>query len=152
MSYFIYDIETYPNIFTLAALEHNTNNRYSFEISWRRDQTKELMDWFIMLKRCMHTMIGFNNIGFDYPVIHTLLNNTILPTCDDLYQKAIKIINTSFHNRFSNVIWDNDQIIPQIDLFKVHHFDNVSRATSLKVLEFNMRMDSIDDLPYPPGS
>ena len=152
MSYFIYDIETYPNIFTLAALEHNTTNRYLFEISWRRDQTKELMDFFIMLRRFQHSMIGFNNVGFDYPVIHTLLNNSVQPSCFDLYQTAMQIINTDYHNRFINIIWENNQVIPQIDLYKVHHFDNVSRATSLKVLEFNMRMESIDDLPFPPGS
>jgi len=152
MSYFIYDIETYPNIFTLAAWEHNTTNRYTFEISWRRDRTKELMDWFMMLVQGQHEMVGFNNVGFDYPVIHTLLNNSTLPGCADLYQTANRIIKTPWNNRFGNIIWDNDQVIPQVDLFKVHHFDNASRATSLKVLEFNMRMESIDDLPFPPGS
>ena len=40
----------------------------------------------------------------------------------------------------------------QIDLFKIHHFDNKARATSLKVLEFNMRSDSIEDLPFKVGT
>ena len=33
-----------------------------------------------------------------------------------------------------------------------HHFDNKARATSLKVLEFNMRSDSIEDLPFKVGA
>ncbi|MBF9666408.1 hypothetical protein IAI38_11790, partial [Streptococcus pseudopneumoniae] len=35
--------------------------------------------------------------------------------------------------------------------FKIHHFDNVARATSLKVLQFNMRSESIEDLPFDPN-
>ncbi len=152
MSYFIYDIETYPNIFTLAAKELNVDKRYMFEISWREDHSKELMDFFIMLIKNKHTMVGFNNIGFDYPVIHTFLTDAIRPGCFALYEKALSIINTSYHNRFANIIWESDQVIPQIDLYKIHHFDNPARATSLKVLEFNMKMETIEDLPYPPGS
>jgi hypothetical protein len=49
------------------------------------------------------------------------------------------------------MIWDNDRIVEQVDLFKIHHFDNMARSTSLKVLEFNMRMDSIEDLPFDVG-
>ncbi len=46
----------------------------------------------------------------------------------------------------------SDQFVTQIDLFKIHHFDNRARSTSLKVLEFNMRSDSIEDLPFPVGT
>jgi len=42
--------------------------------------------------------------------------------------------------------------IKQIDLFKIHHFDNKARATSLKMIEFNMKSDSIEDLPFPVGT
>jgi len=42
--------------------------------------------------------------------------------------------------------------VEQIDLYKIHHFDNKARATSLKVLEFNMRSDNIEDLPFPVGT
>ncbi|MEG8007479.1 hypothetical protein U2444_14875, partial [Listeria monocytogenes] len=42
--------------------------------------------------------------------------------------------------------------VPQIDLFKIWHFDNRARSTSLKVLEFKLRMDNLCDLPFPVGT
>ena len=44
------------------------------------------------------------------------------------------------------------KLVEQIDLFKIHHFDNMARSTSLKLLEFNMRLASVKDLPFPVGS
>ena len=51
-----------------------------------------------------------------------------------------------------HLVKPSDQFVTQLDLFKIHHFDNKARATSLKVLEFNMRADSIEDLPFPVGT
>jgi len=95
-------------------------------------------------------MVGFNNIGFDYPVIHHVHQG--LCDVDSIYQKANQIIRSDDESRFANTVWENDWIVPQIDLYKVHHFDNKARATSLKVLEFNMRMENIEDLPFSPGT
>ena len=41
-------------------------------------------------------------------------------------------------------------VVPQIDLYKIHHFDNPAKATSLKILEFNMRSNTIENLPFDP--
>ena len=96
-------------------------------------------------------MVGFNNVGFDYPVLHFIYQNRNIMNINSIYDKAMSIID-NYDDKFSHIIWDNDQIVPQVDLFKIHHFDNMSRATSLKVLEFNMRSTSIQDLPYKPGT
>jgi hypothetical protein len=41
-------------------------------------------------------------------------------------------------------VWENQHIVPQLDLYKMNHYDNPNRRTSLKDLEFNMNMDKID--------
>jgi hypothetical protein len=98
-------------------------------------------------------MVGFNNLGFDYPVLHTLIRmgRSDAPT---LYQKAQAIINSQDDgdDKWAHQVNPSDRFVPQIDLFKIHHFDNKARATSLKVLEFNMRADSIEDLPFKVGT
>jgi hypothetical protein len=38
-----------------------------------------------------------------------------------------------------------------MDLFKIQHYDNAAKATSLKLLEFNMRSNVIEDLPFDVG-
>jgi hypothetical protein len=69
-----------------------------------------------------------------------------------LYAKAQAIIDASDRDRFTHLVKPSDCYIPQIDLYKIHHFDNQAKRTSLKMLEFNMRSDNIVDLPFPVGS
>ena len=147
----VYDIETFPNAFTLTARDAVTGRRWVFEASDRRNDLPLLRLWMDALAKSRCKLVGFNNLGFDYPVIH-FIYNYVYCTVPDIYDKAMSIINTPFTNRFAHLVWDSEQVVPQIDLYKMHHFDNVSKATSLKVLEFNMRMDSVEDLPFPVGT
>lgn len=144
----IYDIETFPNCFTLAAEHADYPMRWAFEISDSRDDSQALIQWVHWIYSQHGTMVGFNNVGFDYPVIHTLLT-TGKATARSLYDKVMAIIQGE---RFSHGVYPSDRVCPQLDLFLIHHFDNFARATSLKTLEFNMRMDNVSDLPFPVGT
>jgi hypothetical protein len=146
----VYDVETYPNVFTCAAVGLNTDDQAVFEISERRDDRHALWQWLYHLHQYRIEMIGFNNLHFDYPVIHLFMNDPLNITVAQLYDKATQIIFGD--DRFAHTIWPRDRFIPQIDLFKIHHFDNIARATSLKALQFNMRSESVEDLPIPPGT
>jgi hypothetical protein len=151
--YCAYDIETYPDIFT-CVLTHDGESHYVYEISTRRNDLNEFLNHLMWINQQGHKMVGFNNIGFDYPVIHYIIeqsNMGVPVTVDHIYRKAQSIIDTPWNDRFRNVIWDSDMHVPQVDLFKVHHFDNVARSTSLKIIETVLRMSDIQDLPYEPG-
>jgi len=119
-----------------------------FEISSRKDQREEMFNHLRELYRNRDRMVGFNNVGFDYPLLHWLLKNKNAKVLD-IYNKAIEIITCE--NKFAYIVKEKDIFIEQIDLYKIHHFDNKARATSLKMLEFNMRSDNIEDLPFPVG-
>jgi len=152
--FYTYDIETYPNVFTIGIVHMDTGTRWLFEISERGNQSAALAEFLTELMRTECRMIGYNNEGFDYPVIHEFWRiwcERGSVTAHDLYLKAQSIIDTPWNDRFRNTIWPRDRIIPQVDLFKIMHFDNFARSTSLKKLEMNMRSGSIEDLPYPPG-
>jgi hypothetical protein len=120
-----------------------------YEISDRINNYEELIHYLHWLLSTGARMVGFNNVGFDYPVIHDMINGK-RRTAADVYALVDYIINSE--DRFSHIVWDRDRFIPQVDLFKIHHFDNKARSTSLKMLEFNMRSDDIQELPYTPGS
>lgn len=146
----VYDLETYPNCFLAGAIGCDTDDATIWEISDRRDDRESLIPWLHHLARNQIEMVGFNNIGFDYPVLHTLLSDPTGVTAATLQAKAHAIITS--YDRFAHTIWPSDRWIPQIDLYKIHHFDNVARATSLKALQFNMRSPSLEDLPFTPGT
>jgi len=148
-----YDEETFPNAFIIGFLHKTTRRKWLFEISDRRNDIDLLCRFIDELAVQGCRLVGYNNIGFDYPVIHFIYKNrTACITVTDIYDKAMSIINSPWGARFSHMVWESDWLVEQLDLYKIHHFDNVSKATSLKILEFNMRMNSIEDLPFPVGT
>lgn len=148
---FTWDIETYPNIFSVVFADTENRVMYTFEISDRVDQREDLFKFCRYLYKNKHRMVGFNSLHFDSPVLHFLLRNKD-KSVKQIYNYAMKIINAGDDEKFSYLVKKKDELIPQIDLFKIWHYDNKAKATSLKALEFVMRSDNIEDLPFPPGS
>lgn len=146
-----YDIETFPNcfLFTWAWLS-NPDACMTFEISDRRDDRQALYQFFEWCRLNGIELVGFNNVGFDYPVCHFIYHNIWTVTADSIYQKAMSIINAD--ERFGNIIWENKRFATQIDLYLIHHFDNIAKTQSLKGLEFNMRSPSVQDMPVQAGT
>jgi hypothetical protein len=89
----IYDIETYPNVFTTAFEHAQSPLRLAFEISDQRNDSREIIEFLYLLKNTDARMVGYNNLGFDYPVLHTLIRMGKSDAAT-LYQKAMAIINS----------------------------------------------------------
>lgn len=150
----VYDIETYPNVFTVAFEHAFTPFTLSFEISDFCNDSMELKKFLDYLRDSNARMVGFNNIGFDYPVVHQFIKMGRSDAAT-LYAKAQSIFKSQDlddDSRWNHQVYAGDRFIEQIDLFKIHHFDNKARATSLKALEFAMKAASIQDLPFPVGT
>lgn len=149
---YVHDIENYPNVFLFGAIHALTETPYIFEISHRRDDRQAFYLFTEYLREHRAEEVGYNNLGYDYPVQHSILNNIMYITNADIYKKGDSTINAGDENRFTHMVWEKDWIVPQLDLYKIHHFDNQAKRTSLKTLEFNMRMENIEDLPFTPGT
>lgn len=150
---FPYDIETYPNVFTCGIVNAETGTRWIYEVSDRHNHSRDLVAMMYRLRDARCRMLGFNNEAFDYPVLHRvveLVNQYGTATAEQIFEKAEAIIQSDWRD-WSHNVWESDRVVGQIDLFKIMHFDNLARSTSLKKLEMNMRSSSIEDLPYPPG-
>lgn len=162
----MYDIETLPNMFLCTIYDpfigRVTTYHAGYECNYTRlnefvETVYDLEQYIHWLKRKNYLMVGFNNYHYDYPVIHHLLNNLSHfdgskeeELCKDIFNFSTRIIEDAAQgNRFIHTIWDRDMIVPQLDLFKVHHFDNKAKTVSLKRLEFNMRRRTV--LEYTEG-
>jgi hypothetical protein len=150
MTDIIYDLETYPNIWSFCSLNTETHELKVFEISDRKDERKALLSFLRRVYKNKDRLVGFNNIYFDYPILHYLLKNQNASVYS-LYKKAMSIIESDEDDKFANLVKPNDVLIPQIDLYKIHHFDNKAKSCSLKMIQFNSRSDTIEDLPFPVG-
>ena len=147
---FVWDVETMRNLFSACIVHVETKTRWIFETSDRRNQSQQFIDFLYWLQSIDARMVGFNNEGFDWPVCQALVNIGGNFTAGDAHAKAQMIIEAQNNDRFGQAVWADQRLVRQVDLFKIHHFDNRSKSTSLKKLEINMRAASVIDLPYSP--
>lgn len=149
---YTYDIETFPNCFLFTGKIVGDARIFTFEISYRKNQKQELLNHLNWLKNSDMTMVGFNSLNFDYPIIHQLLVEPWTFDAMKAYQLAQQIIQLPFGSPNPLMVWLNDRVIHQIDLVKVNHFDNQAKRLTLKALQFAMRSESVEDLPFPVGT
>lgn len=142
----VYDIETLSNLFTYVAINPQSKAQYKFVI-W--DKENQFIDFIKHLANCKG-MIGFNNLNFDYPVLHYLIENreqfahlSGKQLAKKIYKKAQETIEREY-----SAIKDEEVIIPQLDLFRIWHYDNKARMTSLKKLEIALNFPNVQDMPY----
>lgn len=148
---YVYDIETYPNTFTCCFIHIATDQRWHFEISDRVNHMTEFVEFIRYLGATGARGVGYNNESFDYPVVHQICNNQHWGVAE-IYTYAMRVIKASDEEKRGFMVWDNERYFTQLDLLKIHHFDNNSKRTSLKSLEIAMRMRNVSDLPFPLGS
>jgi len=142
---YIFDIECLPNIFTIRFTRWEDKAKWCFEISDWVNQGQDLYVFLMQVKNSNGRMVGYNNEHYDYPMVHLLMDYRGIINNAVLYNKSQAIINSFNENAYEHFIWNNRRYIQQVDLYKIHHFDNAAKRTSLKLLEFNMRLDNIDE-------
>lgn len=157
----IYDLESYPNIFSYCGVNSDGTDIKVFEISDRKNETKELLQELRRLVVEKKLLVGFNNVGFDYNLIHYIIEEAkkakskgveLKLSAKKLYNQTQKIINSYKGEGFGMKVREDEVVIPQIDLYLINHFDNKAKATSLKTLEVNMRSENVEDLPFTVGT
>ena len=142
----VYDLECLSNLFTYTGYRPKEDKWYQYVIcDWRND-LEELVKHLTEEKIIQ---VGFNNKGYDSPLEHHILhhfneyqfkNGQSIAT--SLYTKSQTIINSEF-----SALADKNELIKQIDLYKIWHYNNKARLTSLKDLEICMRMSNVEEMP-----
>jgi hypothetical protein len=148
----VYDIETLKSCFTYSAINIDTEEIVQYVIHKDRNDFVELMNH---LNGC-EGQIGFNNLNFDYPIIHYMMKNMfIFPSkynsieiIDLIYKETQSIIDVQNKPEFTFVaIKQSEVFIHQLDLFKIWHYNNKARSTSLKALEISMNYPNVMEMP-----
>lgn len=148
MKRWIWDIEVYPNLFLISAKNCITGERRRFQVSPLGDDRGKIALW---MRDEVEEMVGFNSIYYDYPVFHYAVSNLWNMRGRDFCAKLFSY-STSIIKGKKSYIKDHEYLRKQIDLFKINHYDNKAKMTSLKLLQFNLRLKNIRELPYAPGT
>ena len=146
----IYDIETLSNCFTYTALHRDTPEVKQYTI-W--EDTNEIVMLIEHLESCKG-LVGFNNLSFDYPVLHYMMNHyeewndlSGNDIAELIYEKAQETIKDEWSG-----VQDMYIKVPQLDLFRIWHYNNRARMTSLKKLQISLRYPNVQDMPYAHDS
>lgn len=114
---YVYDIEVFQNVFHCTAKNTETGQYYKFEISCRKNELKQLVDFFYTIRNNSYSwndiyttdiqfntnkiFAGYNNLHYDNAIINyiidyydKMINMNYLRICDSLYNLS-KIITTS---------------------------------------------------------
>jgi len=145
-SNFVFDIETIINFFSYTAISTKTDEVKVFVIWKNRNDLEAMLDH---LDNEAKGLIGFNSLSFDYPVIHEIMKKRkhfLKIDGDQAAREIYRIAQETINKEWSQVY---KPYLPQLDLFKVHHFDNHAKMTSLKKLEIALQMDNVEDMPHP---
>lgn len=143
----VYDIETLVNCFTYTGYCIQNKTYYQYVIHHSRNDLVDLLHHL----EAIHRQVGFNNEYFDYPLEHWIIQNheRLLNMSNDMcanqiYQYAQHLINDEQYNQIN----DRNKYIQQTDLYTIHHYNNAARSASLKDIEFALRMDNIQEMPF----
>lgn len=144
----VYDIECLSNCFTYTGYDRKNNKYYQYVIHKSRNDYEQLITHITKTKGLV--MIGYNNDNYDYPIIHHMINHygeyTNMSGAElarKIYSKSQSIIESDF-----TVVADHNKYVFQIDLFKIWHFNNLARLTSLKNLEVALNLENVEDMPF----
>ena len=151
MNVLIYDIETMKEFFLVVVYDPQEDKHYEFKLNrWANE-----LDNFVQFanNHKQYYWVGYNNLRFDSQVLEFILRNhdewhelARLDICGRIAQKAADTIHDANYDVFPEYR-ESDLTLKQIDLFRVHHFDNKNRRVSLKRLEFEMDLENIEEMP-----
>ena len=153
MNHWVMDYETLKNCFVGVFKHYKTDIYKTFVIHKLKDDSEEFIKFLKQNIKNKEWHISFNGLGFDAQVTHKILKyhkewEGMDPEgkTEEIYafaQDAIKRSNNREFQEFPE--WNMS--IKQIDVFKLNHWDNMAKRSSLKWIEYTMDWDNILDMP-----
>ena len=153
-THWVMDYETMVNLFVAVFQDYVSKETHIFKIhSSLNNDIKPLVKFLKRNKSLKEKHISFNGLSFDSQITEFILresDNLIkmdqADIVDEIYAVAQETIELSNSGEFSKYPeWKLS--IDQIDVFKINHWDNRAKRTSLKWAQFSMDWPNLQDMP-----
>jgi len=152
-SHYVHDYETLINFFCGVFEDYRTEETKIFIIHELQNDFQEFIKFLHRNIDNKERHISFNGLAFDAQITEyffqhekewSKLDGATL--AHEIYKKAQYIINKS-NNREWLDFYEGKMKIPQLDLFKLNHWDNPAKRSSLKWIQFSMDWPNLQDMP-----
>lgn len=152
-THWVMDYETLSNCF-IAVFEHyKTTEKRIFIVHKITNHLPELIKFLENNIRNDEWHISYNGLAFDSQITEYLIREKdiiLQSSAEDvamaIYAKAQSIIEKQNRNEF-NEYSEKDLHINQIDVFKLNHWDNPAKRSSLKWIQFSMDWRNLQEMP-----
>jgi len=148
----IFDIETPKGMFCIGIYEPDSKKWDIFEISKYRNDLYSLVKYYTK-KDHFDYWVSFNGIGFDHQVLQYILEQYEnwfdldgVQVANKIWDFAQKIIDDGKYD-IQPPYKEEEFPVRALDLFRIHHFDNKGRRTSLKWCAYMMNMN-VEEMPH----
>lgn len=142
---FVYDVETFPNFFSVTVKNTESCNHKFYEISDRKNQLPDIVTLF--LHKGIY-WIGFNSMHYDSPIISYLIINykklilrPVWEITETIKAFSDKIINSETSASWSQYKYAN--LFPDLDLLAMKWSQKL--RTSLKALQVTMEYHNVEE-------
>ena len=142
---FVYDIEVFPNFFSVTLKNTESGNIVSFEISDRRNDMINIIRVFL---NSNIYFVGFNSMHYDAPVISYIILNykglikkSIYEITAELKTFSDKVINSETSASWTKYKYAN--LFDDLDLLAMKWSQKL--RTSLKALQVTMQYKNVEE-------
>jgi hypothetical protein len=154
--HWVMDYETLVNCFIGVFVHYKDSSiHHTFVIHGERNDFQQLAAFLQSNVDQFEFHVSYNGLEFDAQISQYILQNRVrlgkLSTpalVTDLYKFAQSVIDAKNQQGF--LPYSPRQIkIPQIDLFKMNHWDNKAKMSSLKWIQYSMDWENVEEMPHP---
>ena len=154
-THWVMDYETLVNCF-VGVFQHYKDDSISEIFVINQDQN-DLPKFIEFLNKCVQLNqwhISYNGLAFDAQISQHIIKNqrkllslTGLEVAQYIHKLAQDIITRSDRGEFQEFA-PRQLKIRQIDLFKMNHWDNKAKMSSLKWIQYSMDWDNVEEMPH----
>ena len=157
-THWVMDYETLSNCFLAVFEDIKSEDQEIFVMHESKNQIIELIGFLERNIAFNEWHVSYNGIGFDSQVTEYILRNKdqlLIMEGDEIaefvYGKVQEIIRRQNEGEFLEFS-PRDLQIRQVDVFKLNHWDNPAKRSSLKWIQFSMDWKNIIDMPIHHSS
>jgi len=153
--HYVMDYETLSNCFTAVFIDVKSDHTEIFVIHELRNDFEEFMSFLKQNILLREWHVSFNGLGFDAQITEYFLRDeeqlklmSASEIAEYIYAKAQYVIHTQNAGEFLE-FRPSEYQIHQVDVYKLNHWDNPAKRSSLKWIQYSMDWENIQDMPLP---
>ena len=152
-THWVHDYETMANLFVAVFEDVKSKDRKIFICHKAKNDIEELVNFLNRNKNFNEWHVSFNGLGFDSQITEYILRKQVdlcsmsgEEVAKYLYSKSQNVISRQNAGEFLEFS-PRDLQIRQVDVFKLNHWDNPAKRSSLKWIQYTMDWKNIMDMP-----